>query len=465
MPLIHGLFKDIFEMLMTHKISQLINKLTTGQLSVLVFAAAVILQLPLIFNPGYFSHDELQWAVWSGVSDFSKLPWLSWVDYQAYQYRPITFNLWLVVSYFLFDLPYLFHTFLVFWGALNAFLLFHIARRLQLSSLMAFGAVMVFVMSPFAMYVHGWVGTMADMLVMSCILAMILITMCRPAFSLVLISVFLLTCVALLSKESAVAIPAIFSVIWWFSSYKKQWLVATLVAGVMTVIYLTLRLPVLMQQPEQTHYTLSYLSPPIRWLEYQLYWVMPNLGEPVALLDLGWKKIVLFAGIIGVFWFVLWQTHRKLALLFLLGSLATLSPVLPIASSSAQYGYLFAAWSVVVVALAWKYASVWRKRFFVLMTCLSVLHGLVIVLMMHHVGQIQAVFSPALAEVFVNHRSDEPVLLGFSPRARQWIFRRLTHNIKSYQGIEIGDRIKLVEGEVKPDFLIQADGDILPNNP
>ena len=31
-----------------------------------VFACVLIAQAPLVLNPGYFSHDELQWAAFAG---------------------------------------------------------------------------------------------------------------------------------------------------------------------------------------------------------------------------------------------------------------------------------------------------------------------------------------------------------------------------------------------------------------
>ena len=58
-----------------------------------VLLAALILQLPLILNPGYFSHDELQWAALANASTPS--PWL---ETSAFQYRPLTFSLWMALS-------------------------------------------------------------------------------------------------------------------------------------------------------------------------------------------------------------------------------------------------------------------------------------------------------------------------------------------------------------------------------
>ena len=62
------------------------------------------LQLPLILNPGYFSHDELQWWARADVPSWSALPWIPWLDLSPLQYRPLTFNLWLVLAH-AFEVP------------------------------------------------------------------------------------------------------------------------------------------------------------------------------------------------------------------------------------------------------------------------------------------------------------------------------------------------------------------------
>ena len=58
-----------------------------------VFALVLLAQWPLVSNPGYFSHDELQWAARAGTT--GPIPWESWTAVDAFQYRPLTFNLWL----------------------------------------------------------------------------------------------------------------------------------------------------------------------------------------------------------------------------------------------------------------------------------------------------------------------------------------------------------------------------------
>src|SRR4051794_11207562 len=126
-----------------------------------VFALVVLAQWPLVSNPGYFSHDELQWAARAGTQ--GPIPWQSWTAVDAFQYRPLTFNLWLWLSRYLFAQPPLFHAVLVGWGAANAVLLMAVARRFDVARWPAACAALVFALGPFGAYVHGWVGTLADL--------------------------------------------------------------------------------------------------------------------------------------------------------------------------------------------------------------------------------------------------------------------------------------------------------------
>ena len=49
---------------------------------------AAIAQWLIATNPGYFSHDELGWAVAAGVDRLADLPWVAWSDLAAFQWRP-----------------------------------------------------------------------------------------------------------------------------------------------------------------------------------------------------------------------------------------------------------------------------------------------------------------------------------------------------------------------------------------
>jgi hypothetical protein len=85
---------------------------------------------------------------------------------------------------------------------------------------------------------------------------------------------------------------------------------------------------------------------------------------------------------------------------------------------------------------------------------------------MRHVGQVQAVFSPALAEAVAAHAAqapgDAPLRLRPAPDADAWIFARLTHDIPSYRGVAIGKRVQLVAADAPADAVIAADGKLEP---
>ena len=99
------------------------------------------------------------------------------------------------------------------------------------------------------------------------------------------------------------------------------------------------------------------------------------------------------------------------------------------------------------------------------MALLSVIHGLEIMAMMRHVGKIQAVFSPALSEVIKQETDRKTIYLQAPSKSSKWLFTRLSHEIHSYQGVEIGEAAQIVGEGQNADYLIQPDGQIILNKP
>lgn len=431
----------------------------------LVLALAFLGQLPLALNPGYFSHDELQWAAWADVPAGQSLPWVSWTGVEAYQYRPLTFNLWLLLSRLWFGQPPLFHAFCVLWGSLNAMALASLGRRLGMAPLPAVLGALAFALGPYAVYVHGWVGTMADLIWLSCtlIVGLIVARTTRPGVAFA--AALLFTGVGLLGKEAAITIPPLLAVAWWFDGRKRTWFAATVGAGLAVVAYLALRYPALLQTPQQgAQYALSLAHPPLRWLEYQLFAQIPTLPETFTTLARGLDARVAVA---GVLWLALcaavWKSRPWLLGLFLIGGAAALFAVLPLGRSWNHYGYAFAAMTAMVVAAAWTSAPRWGRVVIAIFALLNLAHGAALMLMFQQVGRAQANFSPALARAVAEAEADAyPLRLRVAPDARAWIFQRLTHEIPSYRGVAIGERVKLIEGDTQADsridYRIEADG-------
>lgn len=428
----------------------------------LVFALALLAQLPLILNPGYFSHDELQWAAFSGASGGSAIPWLPWTAIDAFQYRPLTFNLWLWLSRQLFAQPQAFHALLVAWGAANAALLCALSRRFGVATGPAIVGALVFALGPYAVYVHGWVGTIADLVWVTCALLAGWIVVRQPRMWIACVAGTLLTAIALLAKEAALSIPALLLVAWWFDGRKRSWGVALLGSGVVVALYLAARIDVLLHAPRAgAQYTLSVAHMPLRWFEYQVYPSIPSVFETFNTLARGFNGSVIVA---TVLWLALlaalWRSHARLVAIFLVGGIAALGPVLLLGASWNHYAYGFAALTAAVAAAAWTRAPHWGRGVLVLAAVVSVWHGANVMRQLRHVGEVQAVFSPALADALRDN--DRSVRLRPAPDADGWIFERLSHEIPRYAGVAIGKRVSIVAADAAADCVIEADGRLVP---
>lgn len=420
-----------------------------------MFVAALLLQLPLLLNPGYFSHDELQWAVFADAGVASP-----WHDVGAFQYRPLTFSLWMVLSRALFATPVLFHAVLVAWGALNASLLQGVGRGFGVATKPATVGALAFVLTPYAAYTHGWVGCIADLLWLSCaLLLVLLVQQCGRSWLAGVISAAF-TALALVSKEAAFAIPPLLAVAWWFDGRKSRWLTAMLGAGVMAALYLALRAGALLHAPhEGGQYALSPWHLPLRWLEYQLFPPIVPLLESFNTLQRTGPTLIaglLWLGLLAA----LWQASKRLLAFWLLGGFVALLPVLPLAAGFNHYAYGFAALSAMTVAAAWPLASHRGRMAIATFALLTALHGGVVMWRMQQVGRIQAVFSPALADAV--RTQSGPLVLQLSPTAKAWIFLRLTHDIPSYDGVAIGDRVHIASPGEHATHLVLPDGRLQP---
>ena len=424
---------------------------------VFVFVLVLLGQAPLILNPGYFSHDELQWAAFAdqGVT-------FSWTAIDAFQYRPLTFNLWLWLSRHWFAQPHELHGALVAWGAANAALLCVLTRRLGVAAGPAMLGALVFGLGPYAAYVHGWVGTIADLAWVSCALLTVLWVRESRSVTIAAVGAALLGLVGLLAKEAALVIPALLAIAWWLDGRKRTWAAAALATAVVAAVYLALRLGALLHAPSAgAQYVVSLANVPLRWVEYQLFPPMPSRFEiSGSVATAGSKRIVGTALLWGLLLATLWRSHRRLAALFVFGGAAALGPVLLMASSANQYGYGFAAVTAAVAAAAWTNAPRWGRMTLALAALLCVWHGVNVTHVMRRAGDVQAVFSPALADAM--RSGTGPVRLRPASDADTWIFQRLTHEIPSYRGVPIGDRVSIVGVQAPADYVIQADGRLTP---
>lgn len=435
----------------------------TAWLPWLALALVALVQLPLLLNPGYFSHDELQWAAFAADGRS-----FDWTATHLFQYRPLTFSLWLWLSGLLFDTPQAFHAVLVAGGAANAALACLLARRLGAAPWPALAGAVLFGIGPQAMYVHGWIGTLGDILWVGLGLSAALVASSRrlPTAAMAAL-VGLCVLLALLAKEAAVSIAPLLALAAWLatdpsSAARRRWTLAAVIAGAVVAAWLAWRLGALLGAPRAGGaYAVSLAHVPLRWYEQQLFPFDPGVAEVHTLLAHGFSKRVLLATLIwlGVV-AALARAGWRWPVAFVLGGLAALAPALPLASGANQYGYGFACVTTLVAACTWPRLPRWGRAVLLFAALLVVWHGVDVMRQVRTVGERQARFSPAVAEAL---RDRAGVLrLTIDDDSDAWMYRRLTHEIPHYDGVVFGDRVRIVTPGEPADAVVREDGSLAP---
>jgi hypothetical protein len=432
---------------------------------ILFVLVALAGQFLLLANPGYFSHDELQWGAFAQAGSLAQLDWQDFGDWRAFQFRPLAFDLWLLLSRALFATPWAMHALFVAIGTAIGAGLLALLARLGVAWRVAVVAALAFVLGPVAMYTHGWTATLADLLWVG--LAMIGANVVvradamRPLMLAVIVAA--LTALALLAKEAAVVLPTLAALAWGLSGRRREWLVATIASGVPVALYLALRAGVILFAPRAGGaYAWSLASIPEQWAAYQLYPYVPTLLESINAMQVPAKRQAIVLVLSCVMWCLVARAHWRAAAWGLLGGALALGPVLLLQFPSNQYAYASAAVVAGALALAWPWLGRAGKGVLVLMLVLSSWHGVNVARQMHRVGVLQARFSPALAAAVAN--ADTPVVRVRLPGKDFWVYQRLAHDIPSYAGVVMKDRVVVVmhDDPAPADYVIGEDGVLVP---
>lgn len=447
------------------------ERLPALRILLLLLAVTVLLQLPLILNPGYYNHDELQWASWSVGRAWSEVGWARLGDWDTFQYRPLTFNVWMQLSRWFFETPYLMHAACVAIGTLNALLLWTWMRQLGVAKRTAFIASLVWVLNPYAMHTHGWVGTLADTLWV--LFALIAITSVqRIADSTLrahnkqiyaLLLSLLLTTLALLSKEAALVLPAAFLVAAYRPQYRATQIAALVGSSIAVALYLALRLqPILAGAESSSAYSLANAAPFTRWLEYLIFPSVLERAEPLALLQQTfglreWGSVLLVSLVTIAVWLRSW----RLGLLWLLAPLAALVPVLPLPASLGHYAYAASAVGCVVLAVAAMNLGKFGKWALIVWLIVMSFHGLQIADKMRDAGVIQY----ALAADVNRLRTQQPdlKLRIRAEHLKQQPLLRTLFSVPSYNQVPWGDAVVPVnQDNPSANFQMDRNGHLEP---
>ena len=149
------------------------------------------------------------------------------------------------------------------------------------------------------------------------------------------------------------------------------------------------------------------------------------------------------------------RASPRLGLALALGAVVTVGPVLVLPQTATQYGYGFSLWLVACTALAWPKLGRPFRALVLLLSLLCVWHGVRVQQEMRAVGERQAVFQPALVQALAAHEG--PLKLQ-RDREFGWAYERLTHNVPSWRGQPIGDRVVWVDAAAEADYVVAANG-------
>lgn len=429
-----------------------------GRWLLIVLFAMVLATLAAI--PGYYSFDELQWLARGRMSP---LPWASWTRWDVPQYRPLTFNLWLWLSHVAGYVPWRLHVVWALLAAVNAWLLSRVARSFGLRALRAWWPALAFLFTPYAMFVHAWVGTLADVLVLLFALLAVL-WLRRPAAWLPgrgraadVVVTAVATALALASKESAVVLPLLLASAAYRHPRPVRMVLPVAIAALLVGIYLALRIHAILYLPQAVGaYTWSLANIPVNVARYVIYPFVPGSFEVHTVL-LNSRHVTYVGAILAAAMFVVAAQAGWRWFLALLAAIALLGPVLILDVQGDQYAYLASAAVCVLFALAMPAMPRAARRILLLLVVVASLHGAWVAARMISVARVQQrLYADLLPRL--EAAGEAPLRITSERPGDIWLPQRLLYEVPSYRGVAMSGRVVVVASGETADLVMAHDG-------
>lgn len=432
------------------------------------FLVALILQVPLILNIGYFSHDELQWLALADKTSLQEISWSSWLDFRIFQYRPLTFNLWLLLSYWFGYYPVVMHFLHVLLGTLNALLLRKCLLVLGVKQKQATVAAWLFILLPFVTYTHGWIGTYADLLCLLCILCafLLLIKYAEKKNSSLFIALPImgLTALALLSKESAIVFPILLCA----TLYKirlRNFIPAFLASSIIVGLYLVFRLDTILHSPQPAGaYSWDIFNIPQRLAEYAVFPFISGAFEVYSLAHHSMSQLILATLCLSIVLGAAFSVGWRWLIALLVGCGVALGPVLILAHTANLYAYLASAYTCGVFALIYSRINNALKIGLNVVLLVVVWHGINIEREIWRIGRLQNHLYTDVAAWLTDNPSPSMIKIQAAKRKDDGVLRRLLHSVPSYRRIPFKDRIFVIKHEdtiSQPTHIMQHNGSLI----
>ncbi|MBL8510160.1 MAG: glycosyltransferase family 39 protein [Betaproteobacteria bacterium] len=417
---------------------------TTANLLLIGFT--VLSSLLLIANPGFFGQDELRLAdhvLKHGLANFidAYVKVRSGSEFGV-PVRPVSFLFQGVVSLFIFQYPILAHLADVLMHALVACLFFVAICRLSGNRQLAWVSASIFIVSPLVAFSVGWTAALMDRLyilfgLIAFIAAHAYITEKQGKAS--LIAVFIGSALAILSKETAMILPASLGLLILLSQAsirnKRLW-IALAIWSLPIVIFLLQRIPAILNTLSGNvsgNYSVSLTYIPESIFAYAIYPFFISLTEIHIWHFLAANKIWIAASAHCILLLLLWiRFSWRISLIYLFGYFIFLLPILPIQGKGAHYLYGSAmAFSVALAALLiLKGARLFRICQFVVAVMLvaAISHTLVIQDNFYKTGQCMSRIDSSIQSAYLTQAQPKEMNIWVESGAPGHILHRYTFN-------------------------------------
>ncbi len=185
---------------------------------------SLIFYIPIIVNPGFYSHDELQ--IYDQVSKLGLSKFICNIismDVTKYEffsipYRPIPMIWEGILSIFMKNYPFVVHLINVVIHSFGSFIFYCVIKKTSNSSKFSFISAVLFLLNPLSIFSFGWSAALMDQFYVIFLMLAFLLTLENTKTSKISLIrsllIFLLISAGILSKETAIICPLFFIIFW-----------------------------------------------------------------------------------------------------------------------------------------------------------------------------------------------------------------------------------------------------------
>jgi hypothetical protein len=431
----------------------------------LLVAIALLTSFLLLANPSFFSHDEwdkydhvIQHGLWQYLVDYVSLPQS---DDFGRPIRPVSFLVQGLVAPFMISAPIIVHLVDILMHATVAILLFEITSRISRNKNLSWVAAILFLVSPLATFSVGWSAALMDRLfVLFGIVALLAAHayVIKSSGVIALVVVFVASALAILSKETALILPAtlavlvLYSVVSWRD--KRLWIVL-LVWSTPIMLFMAYRLPALINSltgKVVSPYATSLLNVPEAILAYAIYpfaWAVSEVHTLPAQPEFRlWIAGVIHLLLIGVIWRLF---SVRAVLIYLAGYFVFLLPILPISIRGAHYlygsGIAFSIALAAIFTLRWQQMSIALRIVPIVAVAVMLLHSLVVQVFFYITGNCMATAARTIESVYLSNGKPAEIVISIQKGSLGHVIKRFAHG-RSVIGTHFPIKTKAIDEDL-----------------